>query len=332
MTTQATRIEHDLLGDKAVPADAYYGVQTARALENFHISGVELRLYPERDQGVRAWSSWRPRAPTSTASSSARDPDGHRGGLPGADRRQAPRPVPARRVPGRRRHLDQHERERGDRQPRARADGPQEGRVPVLQPARPRQRLAIDQRRLPERRCTSGWRSGNRELIAAVHELIAAFRAKGKEFATILKMGRTQLQDAVPMTLGQEFEAFGETLAGEVRALEAMQRVLCETNMGATAIGTGLNAPAGYAEKCTAHLAKITGLPIHLAREPDRGDPGHAGLRPLLVLHEEPGHQAVEGLQRPAAAVLRARAAACARSTCRRSSPARRSCPARSTR
>ncbi len=61
-------------------------------------------------------------------------------------------------------------------------------------------------------------------------------------------MGRTQLQDAVPMTLGQEFKAFGETLLGEIRALEAVQRVLCEINMGATAIGTGLNAPAGYAQ------------------------------------------------------------------------------------
>jgi aspartate ammonia-lyase len=67
------------------------------------------------------------------------------------------------------------------------------------------------------------------------------------------------------MTLGQEFTAFAETLAGEVRALEVIQRVLCEVNMGATAIGTGLNAPAGYAEKCTKHLAKITGFPIYLA-------------------------------------------------------------------
>jgi aspartate ammonia-lyase len=80
-------------------------------------------------------------------------------------------------------------------------------------------------------------------------------------------MGRTQLQDAVPMTLGQEFTAFGETLAGEVRTLEVIERVLCEINMGATAIGTGLNAPAGYAEKCTEHLAKITGMPIHLAED-----------------------------------------------------------------
>jgi len=106
---------------------------------------------------------------------------------------------------------------------------------------------------------------GNRQLVAAMKELIGAFRAKGKEFAPILKMGRTQLQDAVPMTLGQEFEAFAETLAGEARTLESIQRVLCETNMGATAIGTGLNAPEGYAEKCTAHLAAITGFPIHLA-------------------------------------------------------------------
>jgi aspartate ammonia-lyase len=80
-------------------------------------------------------------------------------------------------------------------------------------------------------------------------------------------MGRTQLQDAVPMTLGQEFEAFAETLAGEVRALEAIQNVLCETNMGATAIGTGLNAPAGYAQKCTEHLAKVSGLPVYLASD-----------------------------------------------------------------
>jgi aspartate ammonia-lyase len=110
-----------------------------------------------------------------------------------------------------------------------------------------------------------GMALGNVQLVSAVNELIASFRAKGKEFASVLKMGRTQLQDAVPMTLGQEFEAFAETLAGEVRALEAIQRVLCETNMGATAIGTGLNAPPGYSEKCTAQLARITGLPITLA-------------------------------------------------------------------
>jgi aspartate ammonia-lyase len=112
-----------------------------------------------------------------------------------------------------------------------------------------------------------GMALGNIRLVAAMNELIAAFRAKGVEFSSILKMGRTQLQDAVPMTVGQEFKAFAETLAGEVRALEAIQRVLCEVNMGATAIGTGLNAPAGYSARCADHLAKISGLPIYLAAD-----------------------------------------------------------------
>jgi aspartate ammonia-lyase len=112
-----------------------------------------------------------------------------------------------------------------------------------------------------------GMALGNVELVKEVKNLIAAFRKKGKEFSKLLKMGRTQLQDAVPMTLGQEFEAFAATLSGEVQALERIQGVLCETNMGATAIGTGLNAPEGYAKKCTEHLAKITGFPIHLAED-----------------------------------------------------------------
>jgi aspartate ammonia-lyase len=110
-----------------------------------------------------------------------------------------------------------------------------------------------------------GMALGNAQVIAAFSELIDAFRAKGKEFSNILKMGRTQLQDAVPMTLGQEFMAFARTLNDELKALEAIKVVLCEISMGGTAIGTGLNAPKGYAQKCADHLAKITQLPIRLA-------------------------------------------------------------------
>jgi aspartate ammonia-lyase len=108
---------------------------------------------------------------------------------------------------------------------------------------------------------------GNVQLIDAFKALVAAFAAKAAEFSTLLKMGRTQLQDAVPMTLGQEFKAFARTMSDELQALDAIQRVLYEVNMGATAIGTGLNAPPGYAEKCADHLAKITGFPIHLAED-----------------------------------------------------------------
>src|SRR6476660_1488908 len=78
----------------------------------------------------------------------------------------------------------------------------------------------------------------------------------------MLKMGRTELQDAVPMTLGQEFHAFAASLGSEIAGLREAEKQLYAVNMGATAIGTGLNAPKGYAEKCAAQLAKLTGKPI----------------------------------------------------------------------
>jgi aspartate ammonia-lyase len=80
-------------------------------------------------------------------------------------------------------------------------------------------------------------------------------------------MGRTEGQDAVPMTVGQEFHAFGYQLDGAIEALRHSEHYLCEINMGATAIGTGITATKGYAEKCAAHLAKITGKPIVLAKD-----------------------------------------------------------------
>jgi aspartate ammonia-lyase len=91
-------------------------------------------------------------------------------------------------------------------------------------------------------------------------DLAAAFLAKGDEFASFLKMGRTQLQDAVPMTLGQEFTAFGHTMLEDVERLSEAQALIREINMGATAIGTGINAPTGYADKVCEHLSRITGL------------------------------------------------------------------------
>ena len=105
----------------------------------------------------------------------------------------------------------------------------------------------------------------NTKLIAQLRQLVDGFHHKGNEFHDMVKMGRTQLQDAVLMTLGQEFLAFGESLDREVFALERVEDVLYEVNMGGTAIGTGLNAPPGYAERCVDHLAKISGKPIRLA-------------------------------------------------------------------
>ena len=264
MSSQATRTEHDLLGDRAVPAGAYYGIQTARALENFHISGVELRLYPNLIKAFAMVKLAAARANVDCGQFSGEILAGiekacqeiidgklhdefrldvFQGGAGTSTNMNANEVIANRALElmghgkGEYRHCDPHDH------------------VNCSQSTNDAYPTALH----------VGMALGNQQLAAAMKELIAAFRAKGEEFAKVLKMGRTQLQDAVPMTLGQEFEAFAETLAGEVKALVAIERVLCETNMGATAIGTGLNAPAGYAQKCTDHLAKITGLPIRLA-------------------------------------------------------------------
>jgi aspartate ammonia-lyase len=102
----------------------------------------------------------------------------------------------------------------------------------------------------------------NDKLINELHLLAESFRAKGDAYIQIVKMGRTEMQDAVPMTVGQEFRAFAASLEGEIQLLREAEKSLYAVNMGATAIGTGINVPKGYPEKCAAHLAKLTGKPI----------------------------------------------------------------------
>jgi len=264
MAEPIRRIERDFLGEKAVPADAYYGVQTARALENFHISGVQLRLYPDLIKALAMVKLAAARANFDCGQLSREILTGIEGacqeliegkfhnefrldvfqGGAGTSTNMNANEVIANRA------LELMGHEKGEYQHCSPHD-----HVNASQSTNDAYPTALH----------VGMALGNVRLVAAMKELIAAFRAHEKEFAGILKMGRTQLQDAVPMTLGQEFAAFAETLAGEVRALESVQSVLCEINMGATAIGTGLNAPAGYAQRCTEHLAKITGFPIRLA-------------------------------------------------------------------
>ena len=105
----------------------------------------------------------------------------------------------------------------------------------------------------------------NEELVADLKLLIQAFRAKGEEFKEVLKMGRTQLQDAVPMTMGQEFEAFAANLEEEVDRLNQMAKLFLEVNMGATAIGTGINSEPEYSSKCIKNLRIISGEEFVLA-------------------------------------------------------------------
>jgi aspartate ammonia-lyase len=102
----------------------------------------------------------------------------------------------------------------------------------------------------------------NEKLIEELQKLAVSFRLKGQAYLEMVKMGRTEMQDAVPMTVGQEFHAFAASLESEIQLLRDAEKYLYAVNMGATAIGTGLNAPQGYAEKCASHLAQLTGKPI----------------------------------------------------------------------
>jgi aspartate ammonia-lyase len=265
MSSEKTRTEHDLLGDLAVPADAYYGVQTMRALENFKISGVELRLYPNFIKGLAMVKLAAARANFDTKGFSQEILKGIEGasqeiidgklhdefrldvfqGGAGTSTNMNANEVIANRA--------------------LELMGHKKGEYKYCDPHDHVNRSQSTNDSYP----TSmhiGMALGNKEIIAEYTKLVDAFRAKAKEFNEILKMGRTQLQDAVPMTLGQEFTGWAETLADEVEALEKIEKVLYEVSMGGTAIGTGLNAPPGYAQKCADHLAKVTGFPIKLAR------------------------------------------------------------------
>jgi aspartate ammonia-lyase len=107
----------------------------------------------------------------------------------------------------------------------------------------------------------------NDKVMKEAKALSAAFHKKGDEFGKVLKMGRTEGQDAVPMTVGQEFHGFGNQIDGAVEALQKSEAYLYEENMGATAIGTGITASPGYAEKCAVRLAEITGKPMVLSKD-----------------------------------------------------------------
>jgi aspartate ammonia-lyase len=98
--------------------------------------------------------------------------------------------------------------------------------------------------------------------VEALRHLADAFAAKEREFADVIKMGRTEEQDAVPMTLGQEFGAYAVMIREATTRLQEAGQHMCGINMGATAIGTGINSPAGYAELVTRRLAEVSGIPV----------------------------------------------------------------------
>lgn len=255
------RIENDLLGDLQIPENAYFGVQTQRAMENFNISNERLSNYPSFIKAL-AYVKWA--AAKSNMELNVLDKtignaiieackqviegkfdnefpiDMIQGGA-GTSTNMNINEVVANVA------LEILGHKKGEYQYCSPND-----HVNLSQSTNDAYPTSIKLALLYY----------NEKLISHLENLIKAFRNKGKEFAHVIKMGRTQLQDAVPMTLGQEFEAFAANLEEEIARLNNNSALFLEINMGATAIGTGLNAVPGYATLCAKNLAEITGKPF----------------------------------------------------------------------
>jgi len=264
--TDSTRLERDLLGEREVPSSALYGIQTLRAVENFAISGVELCEFPTLIAAIAA------------VKEAAAEANRELGLL---DSRIADAIVAACREIREGRH---HEHFRVDMfqggagtSTNMNANevianraleilGYPRGSYDILSP-NSHVNLSQSTNDVYPTAVKLAMNSSIDQLRSAMGALAGAFLLKGEEFAPYLKMGRTQLQDAVPMTLGQEFTAFAHTMLEDVERLGEAQALIREINMGATAIGTGINTPPGYAESVRRHLSRIAG--VELITAPD---------------------------------------------------------------
>ena len=261
MHAPSTRSEHDLLGDRDVPSEAYFGVHTLRAVENFPITGTPISVYPEL---VHALATIKQAAALANhelglldsercdaivaACEELRDGNLHdqfvvdviQGGA-GTSTNMNANEVIANRA------LELLGHRKGD-----------------YQHLHPNEHVNIGQSTndvYPSALKVATYR-GILGLIDAMAYLRAAFEAKAEEFAGVLKMGRTQLQDAVPMTLGQEFSTYAVMLGEDEQRLREAVSLLCELNLGATAIGTGITAHPQYAPLVMKKLVEISGLPL----------------------------------------------------------------------
>ncbi|MEU1132550.1 aspartate ammonia-lyase [Streptomyces sp. NPDC005900] len=259
--TAPLRREHDLLGDRDVPADAYWGIHSLRATENFPITGIPISVYPQLIDALAAVKEAAARAneelgllPKTKADAivaACREiragrlhdqfvVDVIQGGAGTSTNMNANEVVANRALEllghpkGAYEHLHPNED------------------VNLSQSTNDVYPTAVKIATI----------SAVHGLLRAMAHVQDAFAAKALEFRDVLKMGRTQLQDAVPMTLGQEFSAYAVMLDEDRMRLAEAVELIHEINLGATAIGTGLNAPAGYAETARRHLADITGMPL----------------------------------------------------------------------
>ncbi len=261
-----SRKEHDLLGYRNVPNQAYYGIQTMRAMENFNISGVSLNFYPVLIEALAMVKKAAAKANQELgildddiasaiiiACTEIQNGKYHfhftvdmiQGGAGTSTNMNANEVIANRALE----ILGHKKGEYNYCHPN--------NHVNLSQSTNDAYPTAVK----------IALYNNNLMLTKVLKQLVDSFNAKADEFKDVIKMGRTQLQDAVPMTLGQSFSAYATSLEDEINILEANAKLLLEINMGATAIGTGINSDPEYADKVVAHLRKVTGLDVRNAKD-----------------------------------------------------------------
>ena len=264
MNQEGYRREHDFLGDRDIPAGAYYGIQTLRAIENFNITGIPISREPLL---IKAFGYVKKAAAMANRACGVITPETAEAIIYGSDQLIAGH------------YLDQFITDmiQGGAGTSCNMNanevianigleylGKQKGEYNFLHPNNHVNCSQSTNDAYPTAFRIALFNKIDR-FIDSMEQVKEAFAAKGDEFADILKMGRTQLQDAVPMTLGAEFRSYATTIGEDIQRMREVQKLITEINMGATAIGTGINAPEGYAAKVTFYMASVTGIPLTLS-------------------------------------------------------------------
>lgn len=263
---QPHRMEKDLLGCLAVPESAYYGIQTQRALENFVLSGVPLAHFPKLIIGL---------AMVKKAAASANFAIGQLS----EQHREAIHHACDQLIAGKYHEQFVVDMIQGGAGTSTNMNanevianigleylGYPKGAYEHLHPNNHVNCSQSTNDAYPTA-IRVGLQLSHANLVESLSLLQAAFSAKSEEFHDVIKMGRTQLQDAVPMTLGQEFGAYATTLGEDIDRIAGMYELLREVNLGGTAIGTGINADPRYAELAVQHLSTVCGHPMRLSAD-----------------------------------------------------------------
>lgn len=258
-----TRTEKDLLGTKEVPVESYYGIHTMRALENFHISTLKIGQQPHFIRALAQVKKASAQANLKFNKISEQVSE--------AIQRSCDLLI---QQPENWEHafpLDVYQGGAGTSINMNTNEvianitlemlGHHKGQYHILHPNDHVNKSQSTNDVYPTALRLATY-SGLDGLFEEMNHLIASIEQKALEFKAVIKMGRTQLQDAVPMTLGQEFHAFATLLKEDVRLIEKTRNLLLEINLGATAIGTGINTAQGYANTVTNCLKNITGLAL----------------------------------------------------------------------